>query len=100
MKVDEFSKFKFTILRGENKDIYVVSLADLPIMIPHDWIVLYGILKKHESKFRLHLFHVTRMIINYCMEGSKMDVEVSKHVKRNPTAKPKEQPTGLETMRE
>lgn len=49
--IDEFKNYKFTILRGENKDCSVISLVDLPIMNPHDWIVLDGILKKHESKF-------------------------------------------------
>lgn len=99
VKIDEFPNYRFTILRGENKDRFVDTLVDLPFMNPHDWIILYEILKKHESKIGSQLLHIIHMIRNYCMEVSKMDVEVSKSMKKKSTVKPQDQLEGLEELR-
>lgn len=69
-------------------------------MNPLDLIMLYGILKKHESKLGSQLLHITHMISNYCMEVGKVDVEVSMIVKNNVIAKLQAQPDRLEEKRE
>lgn len=100
-KIDEFTNYWFKILRVDNKDRSVITLADLPFMNSHDWIVLYRIWKKHETKFCSHLLHITRMIRNYCMEVRNMDDEVSKSMKKNATSTISiDQHEGLEYIRE
>lgn len=46
LMIAEFKNYRFTILGCEKKDHFVITLVDMPFTNPHDWILLYGIMKK------------------------------------------------------
>lgn len=52
-EVDGCMNFKFTKQRGSNSEEYVFSFSDHPLMNPYDWICLFNILSKEETKSEL-----------------------------------------------
>ncbi|KAL7604926.1 hypothetical protein Lser_V15G18168 [Lactuca serriola] len=86
--VGRFTNVKFKLIRGSARTAHMISLADLPNLNPHDWIVLYNILLTNESEYGPILDHVKRMLACYIMEVALMDQEVATVFKKKPKVKP------------
>lgn len=99
-KIGEFTNFKLTTMRGTNNEKYEFSFVDIPIMNPYYWIVIFGMLKKHESKFGSQLQHLKKMIRCYVMELHKMGIEVARSLGKNTSLKACDQPNHLEELRD
>ncbi|KAL7616414.1 hypothetical protein Lser_V15G03913 [Lactuca serriola] len=86
--VGRFTNVKFKLIRGSARTAHMISLADLPNLNPHDWIVLYNILLTNEAEYGPILDHVKRMLACYIMEVALMDQEVATVFKKKPKVKP------------
>ncbi|KAL7590355.1 hypothetical protein Lser_V15G35622 [Lactuca serriola] len=86
--VGRFTNVKFKLIRGSARTAHMISLADLPNLNPHDWIVLYNILLTNEAEYGPILDHVKRMLACYIMEVALMDQEVATVSKKKPKVKP------------
>ncbi|CAI9281519.1 unnamed protein product [Lactuca saligna] len=80
---DGFVNIKFKATRGSNNSLHKFSLADLPNINPHDWIVLLNLLLTEERKYEPIVAHLKRMLGSYIYEVAKPWV-----MKRNPTVNP------------
>lgn len=96
----EFTNYNFTVLRRSNNEQFVFTFADLAIMNLYDLIVMFRILKNHESKFGPHLHHLKKMIRFYIMEICSIDIEVAGVLKKNTSVQPCDQLKILEDMRD
>ncbi|KAL7597933.1 hypothetical protein Lser_V15G27207 [Lactuca serriola] len=83
-----FTNVRFKVLRGSAKTEHALSLADLPNLNPHDWIILHNILLTNESEYGPITDHFKRMLVCYIMEVAKMDQEVANIFKKKPTISP------------
>ncbi|KAL7600948.1 hypothetical protein Lser_V15G23566 [Lactuca serriola] len=86
--VGRFTNVKFKLIRGSARTAHLISLADLPNLNPHDWIVLYNILLTNEAEYGPILDHVKRMLACYIMEVALMDQEVATVFKKKPKIAP------------
>ncbi|KAL7584446.1 hypothetical protein Lser_V15G43419 [Lactuca serriola] len=68
-----FTNVWFKVLRGSAKTEHAISLADLPNLNPHDWIILHNILLTNEAEYGPIIDHFKRMLVCYIMEVAKMD---------------------------
>ncbi|KAL7586307.1 hypothetical protein Lser_V15G38798 [Lactuca serriola] len=75
----------FKVLRGSAKTKHAISLADLPNLNPHDWIILHNILLTNEDEYGLIIDHFKRMLVCYIMEVALMDQEIASVFKKKPT---------------
>ena len=83
-----FTNVRFKVLRGSAKTEHAISLADLPNLNPHDWIILHNILLTNEAKYGPIIDHFKRMLVCYIMEVAKMDQEIASIFKKKPTISP------------
>ncbi|KAL7606128.1 hypothetical protein Lser_V15G17505 [Lactuca serriola] len=83
-----FTNVRFKVLRGSAKTEQCLSLADLPNMNPHDWIILHNILLTNEAEYGPIIDHFKRMLVCYIMEVAKMDQEIASIFKKKPTISP------------
>lgn len=74
--------------RGPENTVHEISLADLPNINPHDWIVLTNFLLCDEQKYKPILAHIKRMLVSYIHEVAKLDQEIANALRRMPTVKP------------
>lgn len=84
----KFINVKFKVTRGSEGSVHVISLADLPNLNPHDWILLYNILLTDKQQCESIIEHLKRMFACYIHEVSLMDQEVSSVLRKRPTIKP------------
>lgn len=97
-RLGAFTNFKLTMMRGTNNEKYEFSFVDIPIMNPYYWIVIFGMLKKHESKFGSQLQHLKKMIRCYVMELRNMGT--ARSLGKNTSLKACDQPNHLEELRD
>ncbi|KAL7582410.1 hypothetical protein Lser_V15G45692 [Lactuca serriola] len=97
--VGRFTNIKFKLIRGSARTAHMISLADLPNLNPHDWIVLYNILLTNEAEYGPILDHVKRMLACYIMEVALMDQEVATVFKKKPKVKLVGSASDLNTMK-
>ncbi|KAL7614214.1 hypothetical protein Lser_V15G07192 [Lactuca serriola] len=83
-----FTNVRFKVLRGSAKTEHAISLADLPNLNPHDWIILHNILLTNEAEYGPIIDHFKRMLVCYIMEVAKMDQEITSVFKKKPTISP------------
>ncbi|KAL7614886.1 hypothetical protein Lser_V15G06502 [Lactuca serriola] len=79
-----FINVRFKVIRGSAKTEHFISLADLPNLNPHDWIVLHNILLMNEAEYGPIIDHLKRMLVCYIMEVALMDQEVATTFKKKP----------------
>ncbi|KAL7586079.1 hypothetical protein Lser_V15G41333 [Lactuca serriola] len=87
-KEGNFTNVRFKVLRGSAKTEHAISLADLPNLNPHDWIILHNILLTNEAEYGPIIDHIKRMLVCYIMEVAKMDQEIATVIKKKPTISP------------
>ena len=80
-----FTNVRFKVLRGSAKTEHAISLADLPNLNPHDWIILHNILLTNEAEYGLIIDHFKRMLVCYVMDVALMDQEIASVFKKKPT---------------
>ncbi|KAL7609410.1 hypothetical protein Lser_V15G12206 [Lactuca serriola] len=80
-----FTNVRFKVLRGSAKTEHAISLADLPNLNPHNWIILHNILLTNEAEYGPIIDHFKRMLVCYIMEVAKMDQEIASVFKKKPT---------------
>ncbi|KAL7594772.1 hypothetical protein Lser_V15G29628 [Lactuca serriola] len=83
-----FTNVRFKVLRGSAKTEHAISLADLPNLNPHDWIILHNILLTNEVEYGPIIDHFKRMLVCYIMEVVKMDQEIASIFRKKPTISP------------
>ncbi|KAL7598003.1 hypothetical protein Lser_V15G22322 [Lactuca serriola] len=83
-----FTNVRFKVLRGYAKTEHAISLADLPNLNPHDWIILHNILLTNEAEYGPIIDHFKRMLVCYIMEVALMDQEIASVFKKKPTISP------------
>ncbi|KAL7587460.1 hypothetical protein Lser_V15G39921 [Lactuca serriola] len=83
-----FTNVRFKVLRGSAKTEHGISLADLPNLNPHDWIILHNILLTNEAEYGPIIDHLKRMLVCYVMEVALMDQEIANVFKKKPTISP------------
>ncbi|KAL7618923.1 hypothetical protein Lser_V15G01055 [Lactuca serriola] len=79
-----FINVRFRVIRGSARTEHLISLADLPSLNPHDWIVLHNILLTNEAEYGPVIDHLKRMLVCYIMEVALMDQEVATVFKKKP----------------
>ncbi|CAI9302398.1 unnamed protein product [Lactuca saligna] len=65
IETESFSNEKFKVGRGSSCQAYEFTLADLPCLNPHDWIVLYNMLLRAKEKYRPLMILLQLMIKSY-----------------------------------
>ncbi|XP_052622628.1 zinc finger BED domain-containing protein RICESLEEPER 2-like [Lactuca sativa] len=83
----KFVNVRFKITRGFANSVSMISLADLPNLNPHDWILLYNILLTNSKEYEPILEHLKRMLASYIYEVATMDQEIEKVMNKKPTVK-------------
>ncbi|KAL7610248.1 hypothetical protein Lser_V15G14214 [Lactuca serriola] len=83
-----FTNVRFKVLWGSAKTEHAISLADLPNLNPHDWIILHNILLTNEAEYGPIIDHFKRMLVCYVMEVALMDQEIASVFKKKPTISP------------
>ncbi|KAL7600401.1 hypothetical protein Lser_V15G23655 [Lactuca serriola] len=83
-----FTNVRFMVLRGSAKTEHPISLADLPNLNPHDWIILHNILLINEAEYGPIIDHFKRMLVCYIMEVALMEQEIASVFKKKPTISP------------
>ena len=68
-----FINIKFRVTRGTEGSVYHFTLADLPNLNAHDWILLNNILLSNPQEYQPIIDHVKRMLGCYIHEVAKMD---------------------------
>ncbi|CAI9293679.1 unnamed protein product [Lactuca saligna] len=96
---DEFTNVAFKARRGVSHELFDFTLADLPLMNPYDWSIMFSILSKVKIKYEPIIQHLYIMIKTYIQEISKMDVEITTVLKIVPILKPFPEPEGSENLR-
>ena len=94
-----FVNVNFKITRGSANTVSIISLADLPNLNPHDWILLYNILLSDPKEYEPILDHLKRMLASYIHELATMDQEIAKVMNKKPTVKPTPKPGDVNMMK-
>ncbi|KAL7583768.1 hypothetical protein Lser_V15G45863 [Lactuca serriola] len=94
-----FINVRFKVIRGSAKSEHLITLADLPNLNPHDWIVLHNILLTNEAEYGPIIDHLKRMIVCYIMEVALMDQEVATVFKKKPKIAPVGSASDLNQMK-
>ena len=95
----KFINVRFKVLRGSAKTEHAISLADLPNLNPHDWIILHNILLTNEAEYGPIIDHLKRMLVCYIMEVALMDQEIASVFKKKPTISPVGSASDLNQMK-
>ncbi|KAL7589608.1 hypothetical protein Lser_V15G41254 [Lactuca serriola] len=83
-----FLNVNFKINRGSANTEHFISLADLPNLNLHDWILLYNILLSNFKEYEPIHKHLKRMLASYVHELATMDQEIAKVMNKKPSVKP------------
>ncbi|KAL7595028.1 hypothetical protein Lser_V15G29179 [Lactuca serriola] len=83
-----FINIRFKVLQGSAKTEHAISLADLPNLNPHDWIIFHNILLTNEAEYGPIIDHFKRMLVCYIIEVALMDQEIASVLKKKPTISP------------
>ncbi|KAL7601624.1 hypothetical protein Lser_V15G23907 [Lactuca serriola] len=94
-----FINVRFKVIRGSAKTEHLISLADLPNLNPHYWIVLHNILLTNEAEYGPIIDHIKRMLVCYIMEVALMDQEVATVFKKKPKIAPVGSASDLNQMK-
>lgn len=86
-RAGKFINVKFKVTRGFDGSVHTISLADLPNLNPHNWILLINILLSNEKDYDPIIDHIKRMLVCYIHEVAKMDQEVAAAICKRPTVK-------------
>ncbi|KAL7609651.1 hypothetical protein Lser_V15G12998 [Lactuca serriola] len=84
----KFINVRFKVLRGSAKTEHAISLADLPNLNPHDWIILHNILLTNKAEYGPIIDHLKRMLVCYIMEVALIDQEIASVLKKKPKISP------------
>lgn len=79
---------KFKVTRGLENSLHTFSIAELPNINPHDWIVLLILLLIEQRKYEPIIAQLKRMLGSYIYDVVKIDVEIARVMKRKPTLNP------------
>ncbi|CAI9274883.1 unnamed protein product [Lactuca saligna] len=90
IKSESFPNAKFKVARGSTCQTYEFTLADLPCLNPHDWMVLYNMLLREKEKYGLVMSHLQLMIKSNIREVGLMDVDIAAVLRQKPNVVPKE----------
>lgn len=74
--------------RGSANFEHTISLADLPNLNPHDWILLHNILLINSKEYEPIIDHLKRMLVCNILEVAKMDQEVASVLRKKLTILP------------
>ena len=69
----KFINVKFRVTQGSDNSVDVISLADLPNLNPHDWILLFNVFLTNQQHYVPILDHIKRILASYIHEVAKMD---------------------------
>ena len=69
----KFINVKFKVTRGSEGSTHSFTLADLPNLNPHDWILLNNILLSNPQEYQPIIDHVKWMLECYIHELAKVD---------------------------
>ncbi|KAL7601819.1 hypothetical protein Lser_V15G27017 [Lactuca serriola] len=94
-----FINVRFRVIRGSARTEHLISLADLPNLNPHDWIVLHNILLTNEAEYGPIIDHLKRLLVCYIMEVALMDQEVATVFKKKPKIAPVGSASDLNQMK-
>ncbi|KAL7582299.1 hypothetical protein Lser_V15G44719 [Lactuca serriola] len=94
-----FINVRFRVIRGSARTEHLISLADLPNLNPHDWIVLHNILLTNEAEYGPIIDHLKRMLVCYILEVALMDQEVATVFKKKPKISPVGSASDLNQMK-
>lgn len=97
--VGGFIKVKFRVTRGSENTVPEISLADLPNLNPHEWILLTNFLLTEEQKYKPILTHLKRMLVSYIYEVSKLDTKFASALSEKPIVNPIGKASDLNKMR-
>nr|KAJ0197850.1 hypothetical protein LSAT_V11C700361140 [Lactuca sativa] len=81
----KFINVKLKVTRGSALSEHTFSLADLPNLNPHDWIVLHNILLANPVEYDPIIDHLKRLLVCYVLEVAKVDQEVTSVLRKNPS---------------
>ena len=84
--------------RGSEDSVHSFTLADLPNLNPHDWILLNNILLSNPQEYQLIIDHVKRMLVRYIHEVAKMDQEIASAIHKRTTIKTMGKAGNVNTM--
>ena len=71
VSTENFINIKFKGFRGASRTEDECTIADLPCMIPYDWISVFLIMLKDENTYEPVVAHLKRMFICYIHEVAK-----------------------------
>ncbi|KAL7596025.1 hypothetical protein Lser_V15G27821 [Lactuca serriola] len=94
-----FINVRFRVIRGSARTEHLISLADLPNLNPHDWIVLHNIRLMNEAEYGPIIDHLKRMLVCYIMEVALMDQEIATVFKKKPKISPVGSASDLNQMK-
>ncbi|XP_042755595.1 probable disease resistance protein At4g27220 [Lactuca sativa] len=97
--VGKFVNVHFKVTRGTANSVSLISLADLPNLNAHDWILLVNILLDHSKEYEPIIEHLKRMLGSYIHEIATMDQEVARVMNRKLTVKPTQKPCDENKMK-
>lgn len=99
IETGSFPNAKFYVARGSTCQTYKFTLADLPCLNPHDWIVLYNMLLREKQKYEPVMIHLKLMIKSYIQEVGTTDVDIATVLRTKPSVVPKEAPNNFEKLK-
>nr|KAJ0191135.1 hypothetical protein LSAT_V11C800454070 [Lactuca sativa] len=94
----KFINVKFRVTRGIEGAVYHFTLADLPNLNPHDWILLINILLSNPLEYQPIIDQVKRMLVCYIHEVVKMDQEIASAIHKRTTIKTMGRAGNVNTM--
>nr|KAJ0188191.1 hypothetical protein LSAT_V11C900483250 [Lactuca sativa] len=99
IETESFPNAKFKFARGSTCQAYEFTLADLPCLNPHDWMVIYNILLRQKEKYEPVVSHLELFIKSYIQEVGMMDVDIATVLRQKPCVVPKEAPKDFEKLK-
>ena len=96
---EDFTNVTIMIKRGSEKEESEVTLADLPMLNPVDWIHMYHLVKQMKVKHDLIIDHLAEMIKGYLNEVAKLDVEIASILQVRTSQLAPDHPTELSNLK-
>ncbi|KAL7592583.1 hypothetical protein Lser_V15G33727 [Lactuca serriola] len=94
----KFINIKIKVTRGSDGSVHTISLADLPNLNSHDWILRNNILLSNPKEYEPIIGHIKHMLVCYIHEVAKMDQEIATVIRKKPTVKPIEKNVNINSM--
>lgn len=100
IETKSFPNSKFNVARGSACQAYEFTLADMPCLNPHDWMVLYNMFLREKENYKPVMSHLLLMIKSYIQEVGLMDVDIAVVLRKKANVVPKEAPKDYEKLKE